>query len=252
MIERKFVAEKIKEQQVEEYVASQMTRVGHSSTTLKRTPLGDKVIISVFKPGLVVGRKGANIKSLSKALEKKFKLENPQIEINEVKNENLDATIVSEKITSALERFGSGRFKGIMHKAIEDTMSAGALGIEVLISGKIPSSRAKTWRVVSGYLKKCGDISVEGVLVAYAQAFLKTGVVGVQVRIMPSGLRLPDDCQYIPDRQIVVEEVVSEDDSKVARTVKKQKQQKAAEKTDAKESQETVAEDASESEDEEE
>ena len=46
-------------------------------------------------------------------------------------------------------------------------MKAGALGIEILISGKIPSSRAKRWRFYQGYLKKCGDISIEGVKTAY-------------------------------------------------------------------------------------
>jgi small subunit ribosomal protein S3 len=80
-------------------------------------------------------------------------------------------------------------------------MNAGALGIEIIISGKIPSSRAKSWRFYAGYLKKCGDISLEGVNKANAQAKLKTGVVGVKVRIMPPGTKLPDKVELIKEKE---------------------------------------------------
>ena len=48
----------------------------------------------------------------------------------------LDARIVAERIASSLERFGTTRFKGIGHKVMSDVMGAGALGIEIIISGK--------------------------------------------------------------------------------------------------------------------
>ena len=195
MIERKIVQQKIKSYLVENYVSQTLTRVGHSSTTLARNPLGEKITISASRPGLVVGNKGSNIKKLTKVLKAKFKLDNPQIEIEEVKNINLDPKLVAENIAVSLERFGTARFKGVGYKSMEYTMRSGALGIEILISGKIPSSRAKTWRFVDGYLKKCGDVSIENVLVAYDTAHLKTGVIGIQVRIMPPGLVLPDSVE---------------------------------------------------------
>lgn len=197
MIERKFVAQKQKEFQIQEYITETFDKVGHSHTKMKRTPLGEKIVIHASRPGLIVGKRGSNIKALTKVLKKRFHLENPQIEIVEVKDIHTDPQIVAEKIASSLQRFGSQRFKGIMHKAMEDTIRSGALGIEILISGKIPSSRAKTWRVVNGYLKKCGDVAIEGVLKAYSSAKLKTGVVGIQVRIMPPDIRLPDDIRYL-------------------------------------------------------
>ncbi|MFT4325892.1 MAG: 30S ribosomal protein S3 [Candidatus Woesearchaeota archaeon] len=192
MIERKIVQQKIREYMVESYVSSSLTRVGHSHTTLSRSPLGEKVTIYASRPGLVVGNKGSNIKKLTKILKAKFKLENPQVEIEEVKDINLDPRLIAEYIASSLERYGTARFKGIGYKTLENSMRAGALGIEILISGKIPSSRAKRWRFYAGYLKKCGDLSIEGVNVAYDIAKLKTGVVGIQVRVMPPGIELPD------------------------------------------------------------
>lgn len=207
MIERKIVQQKIKEYMVQNYVSSTLTRVGHSHTTIHRNPLGERILISASRPGLIVGSKGANIKKLTKVLKAKFKLDNPQVEIEEVKTPNLDPVLVAESIASALERFGTSKFKGVGYKVMEAAMSAGALGIEVMISGKIPSSRAKRWRFFTGYLKKCGDLSVEGVLAAYDVAKLKTGIVGIQVRIMPPGIVLPDRIEILPKRIVQVAEV---------------------------------------------
>jgi len=195
MIERKFIAEKIKELEIREYMRNTLNGVGYSDTKVLKTPLGEKIIISASRPGLVVGKKGQNIKMLTKTLKKKFGMENPQIEISEVDNINLDASIIAEDISNSLERFGSQKFKAIGHKMMAAVMGSGALGIEILISGKIPSSRAKSWRFYSGYLKKCGDISVVGVRKAVEQAQLKTGVVGIKVSIMPPDIKLPDDIQ---------------------------------------------------------
>ena len=142
MIERKFVAQRIKEFQIQEYIEDNLKRVGHSHTKMQRTPLGDKIIIFASRPGLIVGRQGHNIKALTTTLKSKFNLENPQIEINEVEDINLDAQIIAERIANSLERFGPQKFKAIGHKTMKDVMSAGALGIEVILSGKIPSARA--------------------------------------------------------------------------------------------------------------
>src|SRR3989338_3957706 len=154
MIDKKILADKIKKFEIQEYIRNNLKRVGLSFTELQMTPLGEKVIIHASRPGLIVGRKGQSIKKLTIALKKNFNLENPQIEIAEVENVNLDPSIVGERIANSLEKFGSARFKGVGHKTMEDVMNAGAMGVEILISGKIPSSRAKRWRFYQGFLKK--------------------------------------------------------------------------------------------------
>jgi small subunit ribosomal protein S3 len=209
MIERNFIAQKTKEYYIKKYIEEKLKGVGISEIKLKKIPLGEKIIISAFKPSLVVGSKGNNIKDLSKVLKQKFKLENPQIEINEVKDVYLDANIVANKIASSLEKFGSARFKGVGHKMMENVLRAGALGVEVVVSGKIPSARAKSWRFYQGYLKKCGDIAQVGVRKAQASALLKSGVVGIKVAIMPPNLELPDSIEILKEA-IKVEEVIEE------------------------------------------
>lgn len=191
MIERKFIAEKLKEFQVQEFITNSLKNVGHSHTKVQRTPLGEKIVIFASRPGLVVGRKGDNIKKLTSTIKKKFDFEDPQIEISEVESIFLDAQIAAEIIASTLERFGPQRFKGVGHKMMADVMNAGALGIEITISGKIPGARAKCWRFYQGYLKKCGDV-VHGVKAAYTSAQLKSGSIGIKVKIMPPDIVLPD------------------------------------------------------------
>jgi len=201
MIERKFVKEKLKEYQIKEYVSDTLRNVGHSETKLQRTPLGEKIVVSASRPGLVVGRKGENIKKLTNTLKNKFGLENPQIEIEEVENPNLDAQIIAERIASTIERFGIQKFKGIGHKTLHDVTNAGALGVEILMSGKIPSQRARSWRFYKGYLKKSGDVS-NFMLKATTFANLKTGAIGIKVMIMPPTIKLPDDVG-IKDEEVV-------------------------------------------------
>ena len=210
MIERQIVAQKKKEYQIQEMISNNVRGSGYSHTKLQRTPLGEKIIIHAARPGLIVGRKGQNITKLTKKLKDSFNLENPQIEINEIENINLNAQVVAGKIAESLERFGTARFKGIMHKTMEEVMSAGALGVEIVISGKIPGSRAKSWRVYSGYLKKCGDIAIKGVDKSKVKAVIKTGVVGVKVSIMPPDIKLPDNIQILEEKQEIIEEIKEE------------------------------------------
>jgi len=106
-----------------------------------------------------------------------------------------------------LERFGIQKFKAIGHKTMQDVMNAGALGIEIVISGKVPSSRATSWRFYKGYLKKSGDLALTAIRNAQATAYLKTGCVGVKVSIMPADIQSPDKIQILKDVKETKQEV---------------------------------------------
>lgn len=248
MIERKFVAQKIREFEINEYLSQSLDNVGLSHTKMVKTPLGEKIIVYTSRPGLIVGRKGQNIKLLTKNLKKRFQLENPQIEISEIENPNLEAKIVAERIVDSLERFGLQKFKAIGHKVMSDVMNAGALGIEIIISGKVPSDRAKSWRFYQGYLKKCGELAITGVRKANLQAQLKTGVIGVKVSIMPPDLKLPDDISIInrePKKEEAKEEPAKEEKAveseakeetkeETAKEAKKERRPRAKKKNESK------------------
>lgn len=239
MIERDFVKQKMKEFMIHEFITKNLSNVGHSHTKMIRTPLGEKIVVYASRPGLVVGRGGKNIKKITSQLKEKFNLENPQMEISEVEDINLDAQIIAERIASSLERFGSTRFKGIGHKVMSDVMNAGALGIEIIISGKIPSARARNWRFYSGYLKKCGDIAISGVKSAYARAELKSGTVGIKVKIMPPDIQLADKIGLNKEKETIIEETKEEEKEKPA---KESEKQEAEEKTMIEEIKEKIEE----------
>lgn len=193
MIERKFVAEKMKELEVEEYIAQEIGKDKYSYLQIKRTPLGEKITIYTSKPGFIVGKKGETIKKMTQVLKSKFKMENPQVEVAEFDNPDLDAKSVADYVAGSLERFGANRFKSIGYRCLQRIMDSGALGAEIKISGRgVPSSRAKSWRFYAGYLKKSGDIAVSQVLKAITSANLKSGSVGIKVSIMPKDVVLPD------------------------------------------------------------
>ncbi len=236
MIERQFINQKRKEQQIQEYIESQFKKTGYSRTEIKRTPLGEKIIIYTTRPGIVVGRRGESIKQLTETLKNRFNMENPQIEIGEIENPFIDPNSIADKIAYTLERFGSKRFKSTGYKTLQTIMDAGALGAEIVISGKVPSARAKNWRFSAGYLKKSGDISENFVQRAYKTANLKTGTIGIKISIMPPDLKLPDKITIIDKELISEEKPKKEAEEKKTKKAKEKKEplKKAKSKTEDK------------------
>ncbi len=206
MIERQVVQQRMKEKQVEEFITNFLAKASFSHLEFQRTPLGEKISIYTSRPGLVVGRRGSNIQELTNLLKEKFGLENPQIEVVEIENPNLSPHAVANRIVMLFQRFGPKRFKSIGYRVLEDIMKAGALGAEIVISGRgVPSTRAKSWRFKAGYLKKSGEISQSFVKRAFASADLPTGTIGIKVSILTPDVKLPDKIT-IKDKSIVVEE----------------------------------------------
>ena len=240
MIERKFVAEKMRAFLVNEYLSKKMGPGKYSSFEIKRTPLGERIVIYTARPGLIVGKGGENIKALTKVFKTKFKMENPQIEVSEITNPALDAQTMAEQIVTTLERFGPKRFKSTGYRTLQRIIDAGALGAEITISGRgLPGSRAKTWRFYAGYLKKSGDVSMSMVKYGLCIANLKSGSIGIKVRILPSDIILPDKIDFIdqPDMAIKVEEVKEEEvaEEEVKEKPKKKKAKKKVKKKAKKE-----------------
>lgn len=232
MIERKFVAGKLKELQIQNFMAKQIGKGKYSYFEIKKTPLGEKVVIHTSRPGLVVGKKGENINLLTQALKNRFKLENPQIEVVEVENADLDAQTMAEHIVNILERFGPKRFKSVGYKTLQRIIDAGAMGAEIIIGGRgVPSSRARSWRFYAGYLKKSGDISESLVLKGQSVANLKSGSVGIKVKIMLPDTPLPDKIKINePETEIQVEEVVETEEKEEKKETKKKVKKKATKK----------------------
>jgi len=191
MEERKFIRLKKEEFGIKEYIKRDLGKGKISNLDIEYTPLGEKIIISTSRPGLVIGRKGEKINELTSVLKNRFKLENPHIEIDEIQNPLFDSQLVADEIALALERMGNLKFKVIAYRKLQEIMKAGALGCEMRITGKVPSERAKSWRFAEGYLKKAGEPSKE-IYRAQSTALTKTGIIGIKVAIMSPEAKIYD------------------------------------------------------------
>lgn len=191
MIEKKFVEAKKQEYEVKEFIKAKLGKGKISDVKIERTPIGEKIVIVTPKPGLVIGRGGEIIQEINESLKKKFKLENPQLEVAEVIEPIFDAQTVADQIAMALEKFGPLSFKLVAYHELERVAKAGALGAEIRLSGKLPSERARSWRFAFGYLYKTGA-SKNIISSAKAVAFTKPGIIGVKVSIVPKGTKIPD------------------------------------------------------------
>lgn len=191
MEEKNTVKFKKREFNVREYVKKTIGKGKVSKIKIEYTPIGEKIIISTHAPGLIIGRKGEGINELTEVLKNKFKLENPHIEINEILKPEFDSQIMADEIAIKLEKFGPIKFKVIAYKALQRIINAGALGVEIRLNGKLPSSRAKPWRFAQGYLKKTGDPS-KVIDRAKSRAETKPGTVGIKVSILKPDSKLID------------------------------------------------------------
>jgi small subunit ribosomal protein S3 len=202
MEEKKFVTFKKEELGVKEYIKLSLGKGKISYASIEYTPIGEKIIVATSRPGLIIGRKGEKIDELTRVLKKKFKLDNPHIEIREITEPNLDAQLVADEIAMMLERQGSLKFKVIAYKTLQAIMRSGALGAEIVLGGKLPSERARSWRFAEGYLKKTGDPS-KVVDSAQAQAKTLPGIIGIKVRILPPNA-------YIHDKIVVDDSLIQQ------------------------------------------
>ncbi len=189
-VERTFIKLGLKRMELEEFLAMELGRAGYGGANIRRIPTGTRVALYVERPGMVIGRKGKNIKHLTDELAQRFGMENPQVEVVELTKPELCGQVIAKRIAFALERGISVRRVG--YTALRRIMNAGARGAEITISGRIARERSRSQRFYQGYLSKAGEPAEKLVSYGYAVAILKAGAVGIKVSIMPPDVLLPN------------------------------------------------------------
>jgi small subunit ribosomal protein S3 len=221
-----FITESTKKTEIDEFLQKKLERAGYGGVTISKTPLGTHIVIYAMRPGLVIGRGGDTIRELAGILEEKFKVSNPQISVSEIEIPELNAYVVASRIASALQRGIHFRRAGFW--ALNQVMDAGALGAEIVISGKLRTERARFEKFRAGYLPKCGDAALRYMRKAEVHVQLKPGIFGVRVRMMPPDAKFPDKIQIVeplPPEEAKTEETVE--------TAAKEKPEETSEKKEA-------------------
>jgi small subunit ribosomal protein S3 len=165
---------------IREIVISRLKEAAISRVTIER--FANRVRVAVFsaRPGLVIGRKGAEIDNLKAILAKKTGGKEIFVEIVEVKSPEVDATLVSQSIASQLERRVS--FRRAMKKAIQTAMDLGADGIKVKCSGRLGGAElARTEHYMQGKVPL--QTLSANIDYGFAEANTLAGIIGVKVWI---------------------------------------------------------------------
>ena len=176
--------------EIDEYLSQELKRAGYSRLEMTKTPLGTRLVVYAAKPGLVIGRRGQSIRDLTQILEQRFGIENPQVSVATIDAPELDPKVVASQIAMALQR--GIHFRRAAYWALQRTIEAGALGVEIAIRGKLTTDRARYEKYRSGYLPAVGEAISKILRTAVVDTQLKQGLFGISVRLMPPNVVLPD------------------------------------------------------------
>lgn len=164
---------------IREFVKKKLAHAGISRVEIERAADKAKIRIHTARPGIVIGKKGAEIEGLKRELEKVIKRE-VMVDIHEVRKPEVDAQLVAENVAGQLLRRIA--FRRAMKRAVSSAMKFGAQGIRIHCGGRLGGAEMarREWyregRVPLHTLR--ADIDV-----GFAEAKTTYGVIGVQVLI---------------------------------------------------------------------
>ena len=214
--EQQFIENGLQRAQIDEFFQEELDRAGYGGMDIAKTPMGTQIVLKAEKPGMVIGKGGKNIRKITTTLTEEFGMDDPQVDVQEVDEPDLNARIVADRLANALER--GWYFRKAGHTTIDRIMEAGALGAEIVLSGKVTGARSRVEKFNRGYIKHNGEPAQDVVDEGQGVAVMKLGTIGVTVKIIPPGATLPDDfaihedVEFEPVEQAVVD---ADDDESV-------------------------------------
>lgn len=176
--------------ELDEFLREELKDAGYGGVDIQKSPLGTRLTLYVTRPGLVIGRKGSGIKDLTSKLEIKYGLTNPQISVIELEIPELNPKIMCNRIAQLIERGTAFRRAALW--TVNTIKNAGALGVEVTISGKLRSERAHFEKHSSGIIPKSGNMADRVVKEGITHVLTKMGIMGIQLKIAIKGSVPPE------------------------------------------------------------
>jgi small subunit ribosomal protein S3 len=131
---KNFAEKLIEDEKIRKYIYARITKGGISKIVIERTIKRLIITIHTARPGIVIGKQGAEVDRLKEEI-KKLTQKEVQINIYEIKRPELDAKLVGENIAQQVE--GRMSYKRALRNAIQNTMRMGAEGIKVSVSGRL-------------------------------------------------------------------------------------------------------------------
>jgi small subunit ribosomal protein S3 len=167
---------------VRDFLKKKLANANVSKIQIERPTRTAEITIHTARPGVVIGKKGADIENLRKEVADIIGLHinNVKLNIEEIRKPELDAQLVAESITQQLER--RVMFRRAMKRAIQNTMRMGAQGIKIMVGGRLNGAEiARTEKYHEGRVPLHtlrADIDY-----GFAEALTTYGIIGVKVWI---------------------------------------------------------------------
>ena len=177
MLLNDFLKEKIKES-------------GFNKVEISKTPTGTKITLYVTRPGIVIGRKGTGIKELTEKIEKDFGLKNPQISVEEVAKAELSPSVMCNRMSSHIQR--GTAFRRVTMWTMKQIMEAGAMGVQITISGKLRGARSAFEKHTMGVLPRAGNYAKNLVSEDIVHTETPMGLIGIKIRIARKERLVPE------------------------------------------------------------
>ncbi|MDD6102387.1 MAG: 30S ribosomal protein S3 [Clostridiales bacterium] len=169
----------VEDHNIRKYLQKRLANSGVSKIEIERVSDKIKVIIFTAKPGVVIGKAGAEIEKIKKEIQK-FTERKINLDIREIKKPDADAQLVAENIAAQLENRVS--FRRAMKSVMARTMKSGALGIKTAVSGRLGGADMARTEFYSE-----GNIPLQtlraNIDYGFAEANTTYGKVGVKVWI---------------------------------------------------------------------
>ena len=169
----------VEDQKIRKYLNERLAKASVSKIVIERTLKLVTITICTARPGIVIGKGGADVDNLKDELKKLFDKE-IQINIYEVKRPDLDATIVATNIARQIE--GKIAYRRAIKQAVANTMRAGAEGIKVQISGRLNGAEIARSEMIKEGRTPLHTFRAD-IDYCKTEALTKVGLLGIKVWI---------------------------------------------------------------------
>ena len=173
-----------------DFLREKIKDAGFNGMEISKTPTGTKIILHVTRPGIVIGRKGTGIKELTEKIQTDFGYKNPQISVEEVQKPELSPSVMCNRMASHIER--GTAFRRATMWTMNQIMEAGAMGVQITISGKLRGDRSAFEKHTQGILPRAGNYAKNIVTEDIVHTETPMGLIGIKIRIAKKEKIIPE------------------------------------------------------------
>ena len=164
-----------------DFLREEIKEAGFHKVEVSKTPSGTKITLYVTRPGIVIGRKGVGIKQLTEKVESDFGFKNPQISVEEIPKAELSPSVMCNRLAAHIER--GTAFRRATMWTLNQIMEAGAMGVQITISGKLRGDRSAFEKHTRGILPRAGNYAKDIVSEDITHTKTQMGLIGIKIRI---------------------------------------------------------------------